>query len=155
MQRVTITIDDDLLGALDAFMQRSGAGNRSEALRDLLRRGLAPEAADDADCVAVLSYSLDPSLRELGRRVPMSRQDHHDSTVAALSVPMDHKTAVEISVMRGKVGEISDYANGLFLERGVRHGRLAMIPVEREVEFHLHGTGAPHSHSHFRVKDSF
>ena len=155
MQRVTITIDDDLLEALDAFMQRSGAGNRSEALRDLLRRGLAPEAPENADCVAILSYSLDPSMRELGRRVPISRQQHHDSTVAALSVPLDHQTAVEVAVMRGKVGKVSDYANGLFLERGVRHGKLAMIPVERAVEFHLHGTGAAHSHSHLRVKDSF
>jgi CopG family nickel-responsive transcriptional regulator len=57
--------------------------------------------------------------------------------------------------MRGKVGKVSDYANSLFLERGVHHGRIAMIPVEREMEFHLHGSGAAHSHSHFRVKDSF
>ncbi|TGD62126.1 nickel-responsive transcriptional regulator NikR [Tabrizicola sp. WMC-M-20] len=155
MQRVTITIDDDLLGFLDAFMQRSGAVNRSEALRDILRRSLAPEAPEDADCVAILSYSMDPSMRELGRKVPISRQQHHDSAVAALSVPVDHKTAVEVTVMRGKVGKVSDYANSLFLERGVRHGRLAMIPVEREVEFHLHGSGKAHSHSHFRVKDSF
>lgn len=155
MQRVTITIDDDLLFALDAFMQRSGAKNRSEAVRDILRRGLAPEAPPDANCVAIISYSLDPSLRDLGRRVPIGRQENHDSTVAALSVPLDHKTAVEVSVMRGKVGKISDYANGLFLERGVVHGRLALIPVTREIEFHLHGTGAAHSHSHFRVKDSF
>lgn len=155
MQRVTITIDDDLLESLDAFMQRSGAGNRSEALRDLLRRGLTPEAPENADCVAILSYSMDTSMRELGRKVPISRQQHHDSTVAALSVPVDHKTAVEVTVMRGKAGKVSDYANSLFLERGVRHGRIAMIPVEREMEFHLHGSGAAHSHSHFRVKDSF
>ncbi|MFN4128521.1 MAG: nickel-responsive transcriptional regulator NikR [Paracoccaceae bacterium] len=155
MQRVTMTIDDDLLQALDDFMQRSGAGNRSEALRDLLRRGLVAKAPAGADCVAILSYSLDPSQRELGRRVPISRQEHHDSTVAAMSVPLDHKTAVEVAVMRGKADIIADYANGLFLERGVRHGHLAMIPVEREEEFHLHGSGAAHHHSHFRVKDSF
>jgi len=155
MQRVTITIDDDLLQALDGFMKRSGAGNRSEALRDLVRRGLAPEAPAGADCVAILSYALDPSLRELGRRVPISRQEHHDSTVAAMSVPLDHKTAVEIAVMSGKADKISDYANGLFMERGVRHGRLALIPVDRELEFHLHGSGSAHSHSHLRVKESF
>lgn len=120
-----------------------------------MRRGLAPEAPENAECMAVLSYSIDPSMRDLGRKVPISRQQHHDSAVAALSVPLDHKTAVEVTFMRGTVGKVSDYANSLFLQRGVRHGRLAMIPVEREEEFHLHGSGTAHGHSHFRVKDSF
>jgi len=35
MQRFTITIDEDLLGALDAVMQRRGYSSRSEAVRGL------------------------------------------------------------------------------------------------------------------------
>ena len=33
MQRVTITIDDDLVSEIDAFMEMRGYANRSEALR--------------------------------------------------------------------------------------------------------------------------
>ena len=37
MQRVTITIDDELLAALDRMIATRGYQNRSEAIRDLAR----------------------------------------------------------------------------------------------------------------------
>ncbi|STT07014.1 nickel responsive regulator NikR [Klebsiella pneumoniae] len=40
MQRVTLTLDDDLLAALDALSARRGYHNRSEAVRDILRDAL-------------------------------------------------------------------------------------------------------------------
>jgi CopG family transcriptional regulator, nickel-responsive regulator len=40
MQRVTITIEDELLAEVDALVERRGYANRSEALRDLARAGL-------------------------------------------------------------------------------------------------------------------
>lgn len=43
MQRVTITLDDDLLETLDSLSQRRGYNNRSEAIRDILRSA-RPEA---------------------------------------------------------------------------------------------------------------
>ena len=41
MQRITITIDEDLATRLDAHVEAMGASNRSEAIRDLIRRGLS------------------------------------------------------------------------------------------------------------------
>ena len=41
MQRITITLDDDLLETLDGLSQRRGYNNRSEAIRDILRGALA------------------------------------------------------------------------------------------------------------------
>lgn len=41
MQRVTLTLDDDLLAALDALSARRGYHNRSEAVRDILRDALS------------------------------------------------------------------------------------------------------------------
>ena len=38
MQRVTITIDDELDAELDRFMGARGYDNRSEAIRDLARQ---------------------------------------------------------------------------------------------------------------------
>lgn len=44
MQRITITLDDDLLDTLDSLSQRRGYHNRSEAIRDILRGALAQKA---------------------------------------------------------------------------------------------------------------
>ena len=43
MQRVTITLDDDLLATLDNLSQRRGYHNRSEAIRDILRDRTVPQ----------------------------------------------------------------------------------------------------------------
>ncbi|WP_196257838.1 nickel-responsive transcriptional regulator NikR [Pelagibacterium limicola] len=157
MQRITVTIEPALLDEIDAYMSQSGATNRSEALRDLVRHALAAKQPprEKSECVGIVSYALDPTVRDLGRRVPQSRHERHDRTVAAMSVPLDHAAAVEVAVMRGTVEDVSTYANSLFLERGIRHGQLSLIPVKAEMEFHDHGDGKPHSHSHLRVQESF
>ena len=40
MQRLTITIDDELKNAIDRIIAERGYQNRSEAIRDLARAGL-------------------------------------------------------------------------------------------------------------------
>lgn len=155
MQRITITLEDDLLAALDEFMNRSNSRNRSEALREMLRRGLEHSTPDTADCVGIISYTLDLTKRDLSRKVPRSRHDHHDKTIAALSAPLDHDTAVEVAIMKGHTGPIRDYANSLFTERGVRHGHLSLVPVKHELQQHTHAEGHAHQHSHLKVLESF
>jgi len=165
MQRVTITLTEALAAELDRFMTESGAENRSEAVRELLGRALAArsEAPPEAHCLAVMSCAVDQSIRNLAARVPQGRLERHDRHVAALSVPLDHSTSLEVSVLRGPVGEVSAEAERLFLERGILHGHLALIPVTDPATeggpHHSHGAGDGHSHGpahgHTHVRDHF
>lgn len=157
MHRTTITLDDDLAAELDAFMAATGAQSRSEAIRDLVRRGLGvrAHAPEGAECYGVVSYAVDHSVRNLAMRLPQGRLDRHDQTVAALSVPLDHSHALEVTVMRGAARAVSDYAEALFLERGVLHGSVGLIPVADDHARHIHNTGERHSHSHPRVLAGF
>lgn len=52
MQRVTITLDDDLLETLDSLSQRRGYNNRSEAIRRHLRGALSQKARKNTAPVA-------------------------------------------------------------------------------------------------------
>jgi CopG family transcriptional regulator, nickel-responsive regulator len=69
MQRVTITIDDDLLAEIDAFTagarqrQSLGSDSRSCTLSGLSQSNL--EVAQNRHCVATLSYIYDHAAREL------------------------------------------------------------------------------------------
>lgn len=153
MERITITLDGQLLAKIDAHMDACGATNRSEAIRDLIGRSLKADAPREALCLGVASYTLDPAMRELGLKVPKVRQDHHNRVAAALSIPVDHTTSLEVTVLKGPVGEVETIANTLFLERGVRHGRLTLVPLEQDGGVHSHGDGRPHKH--LRVADHF
>lgn len=157
MQRITITLTEDIAAEIDGFMTASGARNRSEAIRDLVRRALLTgrTAPAEAPCLGVLSCAVDQSKRSLGTRLPQSRLDRHDQNLAALSIPLDHTTSLEVAVMRGAVGDVRHAAEALFLERGVMHGSLALIPVAEDGPRHVHNHGEPNAHSHLRVQSGF
>ena len=59
MERFTISLDESLAASFDALIQARGYANRSEAVRDMLRRELEADCLDSEQaphCVASLSY---------------------------------------------------------------------------------------------------
>lgn len=157
MRRITITLSDDIAEALDRYMSDSGAQNRSEAIRDLVRRAMLDrdDAPAEAECLGVVSYTVDQTVRNLGARLAQRRLDAHDRYVASLSVPLDHSTSLEVEVTRGKLGVIGASADRLFLERGVSHGALSLVPVSQTSTTHVHEHGTSEPHQHLSVQPSF
>ena len=80
MQRITITIDDALLTAVDDLCARRGYGSRSEAVRDIVRDALAParaaETGGSAACYGALSYVYSHGTRDLARRLTGEGHEH-------------------------------------------------------------------------------
>lgn len=135
MQRVTITIDDELMTALDVYMEAGGHQNRSEAVRDLVRAGLMrkPEIDDGARaCVAALVYVYDHETRQLSKRLTNDHHTHADISIAALHVHMDESTCLEVSLLRGQKAEVEHFAGHIIGERGVRYGQLVVVPADAE-----------------------
>jgi CopG family transcriptional regulator, nickel-responsive regulator len=154
MQRVTITLDDELVASIDGLVKARGYQGRSEAMRDLARSGLNAAAEDgdvSGDCVAALVYVYDHEARELSKRLTRIFHDHHDLSVSALHVHLDHDSCLEVSVLRGKASAVRHVAEHVIAERGVRYGRLVMTPVDIESEVHEHGDAKPHRHLHTHV----
>ncbi len=155
MQRTTITLDDDLMARLDEFMADRRYANRSEAIRDLVRSGLEQatvEASPRARCLAAAIYVYAHAARELARRLTRAAHEHHDLSLATLHVHLDHDSCMEVNVLRGAVQEVRHFADHVIAERGVRHGRLVLVPVDERTETHSHGATAalPHGHLHVR-----
>jgi CopG family nickel-responsive transcriptional regulator len=156
MHRVTITLDDELMAALDRLIAARGYQNRSEAIRDLARSGLQQaEAETDTtrDCIGALVYVYDHNARELAKRLIRALHDHHDMSIATLHVHLDHASCLEVNVLKGGAGKVRHFAEHVIAERGVRHGRLMLVPVERVEAKHAHGEGSaePHEHVHVRT----
>lgn len=155
MQRVTVTLDDDLMAELDRLIERRGYQNRSEAIRDLARAGLREVAEGSGgarDCVAALVYVYDHHARELSKRLTQSFHDHHALSLAAMHVHLDHESCLEVAVLRGPTHDVQHLADHVTAERGVRHGRLVMVPVDVEQARHAHGEEPSRPHLHVHVK---
>lgn len=152
MQRVTITIDDDLDAELDRFMSAHGYANRSEAIRDLARAGLqqaAIEGDGSRQCVAALIYVYDHDARDLPKRLTRDFHDRHDLAQATLHVHLDHESCMEVTVLKGQGSDIKALADHIIAERGVRHGHIVFLPADAA---HSHGHGETHHHRHRHVR---
>ena len=133
MQRVTVTLDDDLMADLDRIIAARGYQNRSEAIRDLARTGLeqaAIEVAGSRNCVAALVYVYDHHARELPKRLTETFHDHHELSLLSLHVHLDHDSCMEVTVLKGKTGAVQHFADHVIAERGVRHGRVVLMPTQ-------------------------
>jgi CopG family nickel-responsive transcriptional regulator len=144
MQRITITIDDDLLETIDKISAQRGYASRSETLRDLVRDAVTraqPIINGEARCYAALTYVYEHETRDLSRRLTTAQHDHHDLSVSTLHVHIDGQDCLEVSVLKGKADEIKTFADSVVTQRGVRFGNLHIIPSDDGIdspETHLH-----------------
>jgi CopG family transcriptional regulator, nickel-responsive regulator len=154
MQRITITVDDDLVEQFDKLMQQRGYRNRSEAFRDLLRDRIEHERLESVaapHCVGCLTYVYGHGERQLPRRLVQAQHAHHDVALTTLHLHLDHENCLEAVILRGPTADVTAFAQAVTAERGVRHGHLWVVPVELRIGHHPHGpaaeSDAPHVHS--------
>lgn len=141
MQRITISIDDDLLQEIDNIARLRNYQNRSEAIRDLARAGIQAEpevAGEGGECVAALFYVYDHEARELSKRLTRAFHDNHDLSLASLHVHLDHGNCMEVSLLKGKTEDVREFSNQVIAERGVRHGKLVIVPSTVDKPEHEH-----------------
>ncbi len=154
MQRITVTLDHELVEAVDRIAEVRCYAGRSEAMRDLLRRGLAEarrERDPDHACVATFSFVAEAGVRDLGQRLAEEQRARHDLVITQVQVPLDHEAArfTPSSCAAGS-GKIHAFVDAIATQRGVRHDSLSIIPARIEVVDHPHGH-TPHPHEHIRT----
>ena len=135
MQRVTISLDEDLAQAFDELMRKRGYASRSEAMRDLLCRELGEDELSSGaagQCVAVLSYLYDHHERQLSSRLTRLQHDHHDLVISTMHAHISHNDCIETAFLRGETAAVMGFAQTVIAETGVRHGRVEMIPFEKQ-----------------------
>jgi CopG family nickel-responsive transcriptional regulator len=157
MQRLTVTLDDELVAELDRMIESRGYQNRSEGLRDLARAGLRQTLGDSGEpgnCVAALVYVYDHHARELSKRLTAIFHDHHELSHSAMHVHLDHGSCMEVAILRGDESRVRHLADHVIAERGVRHGRLVSVPVREETEKHAHPGEGRHRHTHLHVRNA-
>ena len=143
MERITISLDQDLAQRFDEYLAQRGYRNRSEAMRDLIRDKLESDRLDAAegDSLGALTYVYNHHERELASRLTQAQHNHHDLAVSTLHVHLDHDNCMETVVLKGPTARLREFADSVISRPGVRHGQLYLVPVEIDHAAHGHGRG--------------
>ena len=124
LTRFGVSLDEELLEPFDALCAVKGYSNRSEAIRDLIRKALVAEEWQQADgqgaCTLTLVY--DHHKNDLARRLTQMQHDEHDIIIATLHVHLDHHNCLEVLILKGEAARVRALADKLISCKGVKHG---------------------------------
>ncbi|MCL1985999.1 MAG: nickel-responsive transcriptional regulator NikR [Betaproteobacteria bacterium] len=126
--RFGVSLDEELLAPFDASCARRGYGNRSEAIRDLIRKALVEESweRDGEECAGTLSLVYDHHRNDLARKLTALQHNDHDIIVATLHVHLDHANCLEVLILKGAPPRVHALADRLCATRGVKHGAFSI-----------------------------
>src|SRR5512146_585360 len=89
--RFGVAMEQALLDRFDELLARRGYENRSEALRDLVRRELDQDAWQSGELTcATVTIVYDHHVRELVDRLTGIQHDHGEYIISTLHVHLDH-----------------------------------------------------------------
>lgn len=134
MERITISLRAELAQQFDDYIRGRGYSNRSEAMRDLIRdriEGERLESGVEGSCVAVLSYLYSHAEFDLPSRLTSLQHASHQLSITSTHVHLNEQECLETLILRGPVGQVRAFADRLIAERGVRSGRIHLMPLEQ------------------------
>ena len=136
LSRIGVSIDADLLEQFDALIEERGYQNRSEAFRDLIRNELVEESwkSPDSEVVGSVTLVYDHHVRLLNDKLLDLQHAFHDAILSTLHVHLDHDNCLEVLLIKGQASKVHQIANALISTKGVKHGRLALSSVGRDLK---------------------
>ena len=132
LERIGISVDKKLLLAFDKLTSRQGYQNRSEAVRDLIRRQLSEKKLENpkAKAVAAVFLVYDHHASQLAKKLTHLQHSHFLKTISAMHIHINPNDCLEVIVLRGAVGEITKMADKIVSFKGVKLGKVNLISVE-------------------------
>jgi CopG family nickel-responsive transcriptional regulator len=127
LKRFSVSLEDDLLDKFDDYISSHGYSNRSEAIRDLIRKALVnDEWEQDSEVVGVVTLVYNHHQSQLQERITELQHRYYLLITSTTHVHMDHHNCLEVTIVKGKASMVQELAEGMIALRGVKNGSLTM-----------------------------
>ena len=135
VSRFSVSIESDLLGRFLRLAKRHGWGNRSKAIRNLMREALVREEwQGDEEIVGTITIVYDHHKRELTDRLTSIQHDHHECILATTHIHLDHDNCMEMIAVQGTATQVQRIADTVIGTRGVKHGTLTATTTGKKLK---------------------
>jgi len=124
--RFSVSIEEELIRAFDALCRHRGWTNRSEAIRDAIRRELVEqEWAAGEEVAGVITILYDHHASGLAEKLIEIQHHALDAIISTTHVHLDEANCLECLAVRGEARRIERLADRLIGLKGVKHGELS------------------------------
>lgn len=131
LARFGVSLDEDILEALDSFVVENKMPNRSQAIRHLVEKNLVEKKWQCNNIVAgavVLLY--DHHKGDITVKLNEVQHDYFDVILSSQHFHLNHDNCLEIIAVKGKAIKLTELSDRLIGVRGIIHGKLVMSRVE-------------------------
>ncbi len=131
MEKITrfgVSIEPDLLKKFDKVIKKKGYTNRSEAIRDIIRKDIIIEKNKDPnlESIGTLTMIYDHHAGNLTNRLLDLQHDHTKEILSTTHIHIDHHNCLEVLVLKGKTSNIQKLADNIKSLKGIKHGELVI-----------------------------
>ncbi|MBV5317650.1 MAG: nickel-responsive transcriptional regulator NikR [Desulfobulbaceae bacterium] len=127
LKRFSISLDEKLSDQFDNYIRPRGYSNRSEAVRDLIRKVLINEQWEqDSEVVGVVTLVYNHHQPQLQEKITELQHEYHQQITSTTHVHMAHHHCLEVTIVKGRASQVKELAERLIALRGVKDGNLTM-----------------------------
>lgn len=129
--RFGVSLEQELLEALDKYVGDNHFTNRSQAIRHLIANNQVEQQWQNDSLVAgSITLVYDHHKRDILKNLTNIQHDYHDTILSSLHFHLDHENCMEIIAVRGHAEQLRMLAERLIAIKGIQHGKLSMTKAE-------------------------
>jgi len=131
VERIGVSLEKELLSRFDKHIDQQGYQNRSEAVRDLVRRELSKKKLSNPNTRAfgTLGIVYNHHSTKLMQKLTDFQHSHLLETICSMHIHLDAHNCMEVVVLKGNVGQINKISEKILSQKGVKLGRLNLVEV--------------------------
>lgn len=131
LARFGVSLEKDLLKALDNFVIENSFSNRSQAIRHLVEENLAEKKWQCNQIVAGAVVMLyDHHKGDVTTKSNDIQHEYFDVILSSQHFHLSHDNCLEIIAVKGKANRLTELSDILIGIKGIIHGKLVMSRVE-------------------------
>ena len=131
LARFGVSLDEDILKALDGFVIENNLPNRSQAIRHLIEKNLVEKKWQCNHMVAGAVIMLyDHHKGDVTTKSNDIQHEYYDVILSSQHFHLSHDNCLEIIAVKGTANRLTELSDKLIGIKGIIHGKLVMSRTE-------------------------
>lgn len=128
--RFSVSLEEELLEALDSFVQENKYPNRSQALRALIEKNLVEKKWQCNNIVAGAIVLVHSNIKkDIGLKLIVLQSQYSDVILSSQRHFLEGDRCIEIVAVNGAAQRLTELSDLLIGIKGIAHGKLIMSKI--------------------------
>jgi CopG family transcriptional regulator, nickel-responsive regulator len=131
VSRFGVSLEEDLLIALDKYVSDNNFANRSQAVRHLIEKNIVEKKWQCNNVVAgAVVLLFEHQKKEIVTKSNDIQHEYFDVILSAQHYHLNHDMCLEIIAVKGTANRLTELSDKLISIKGIKHGKLVMSKTD-------------------------